>query len=272
MNNHVILRYLGSKYRIAPWICSFIPEHRVYLEPYAGSLAVFFRKPRSKIETVNDLNGDVVKFFRILRDEPDRLREALKQTPYAREEYNNAFEFTDDPIEKARRFCVRCWMSFNGANKYKNGFRVGQTDNSPSPAENWKNLYEILPAAAERLSGVQIECRPALKLIDAYRSPQTVIYIDPPYLMEGKSKYQIGMSKEGQINLLEIVAYHPAKILLSAYENTLYDDYILAAGWRKEYVQARKEGGKTCVETLYMNFEYGQLSLSLPEGEIALPL
>lgn len=263
MENHVFLRYPGSKYRIAPWICSFMPEHRVYLEPFAGSLAVFFQKPRSKIETLNDLNGDVVNFFRMLRDEPDRLREALALTPYAREEYNHAFELSDDPVEQARRFCVRCWMSFNGANKYKNGFRVGQTNNSPSPAENWKNLPKVLYAAAERLSGVQIECRPAFELIDAYRSPQTVIYIDPPYLVEGKNKYHIGMSKEEHVSLLEMVAHHPADILLSAYENPLYDACLLQAGWRKEYIRARKEGGRPCTETLYMNFEYGQLSLAL---------
>lgn len=105
-----VLKYPGAKNRLAPWIVQYIPKHKVYLEPFAGSLAVLFHKPRCHIETVNDINEEVINFFRILRDFPEELERLLKCTPYSRTEYQRAFELTDDPMEKARRFCIRCWM------------------------------------------------------------------------------------------------------------------------------------------------------------------
>lgn len=107
-----VLKFPGAKNRLAPWILSFIPEHKVYLEPFAGSLAVLLNKKRSHIETVNDLDGEIVNFFRVMRDTPGTLNWLLKETPYSREEYSHAFEHCLDPLERARRFVVRCWMGF----------------------------------------------------------------------------------------------------------------------------------------------------------------
>ena len=121
-----VLKYPGAKNRIADWICSYIPEHKVYLEPYAGSLAVLFNKKPCHIETVNDLHGEVVNYFRILRDQPDKLSRLIELTPYSRAEYEKAYEQTDNEIERARRFCIRCWMGFGCSNIYKNGFKSGQ--------------------------------------------------------------------------------------------------------------------------------------------------
>lgn len=148
-----VLKYPGAKNRIAEWICSNIPKHDVYLEPYAGSLAVLFNKPRCHIETVNDIHDEVVNYFRILRDRPDELIDLISKTPYARSEYERSYEYSDDDLERARRFCVRCWMGFGCGNNYKNGFKSGQQTKSPNPAKAWNFIPETMNAAAERLGG-----------------------------------------------------------------------------------------------------------------------
>lgn len=163
-----VLKYPGAKNRIAPWICEYIPVHDVYLEPFAGSLAVLFNKQRSHIETVNDLDGEIVNFFKILRDCEKELIRAITFTPFAREEYAKAYEPIDDNLERARRFAVKCWMGFGCGNLYRNGFRSGQQTNSPNPAKAWDELPEIMVLASQRLKGVQIENLPAIELIKRY--------------------------------------------------------------------------------------------------------
>ena len=101
-----ILKYPGAKNRLTPWICEYIPKHDVYVESFAGSLAVFFNKQRSHIETVNDIDEEIVNFFRILRDRSDELERAIEFTPFSRSEYKAAYEPSYDDLERARRFVV----------------------------------------------------------------------------------------------------------------------------------------------------------------------
>lgn len=259
-----VLKYPGAKNRIAKWICSHIPEHDVYLEPYAGSLAVLFNKKRCHIETVNDLDGEIVNFFRVLRDSPDALCRLINLTPYSREEYKNAYEISDDRIERARRFCVRCWMGFGCGNLYMNGFKSGQQSMSPNPAKAWAGLPEILPMAAERLKGVQIEKLPALELIKRYNTEDVFMYIDPPYLHRTRKNYlyKHEMKDSEHEKLLEVLVKHPGKIIISGYENDMYNDYL--AGWEKAYKQTCAEQGLKRTEVLWMNFR--------PEGQLRLDI
>ena len=129
------LKYAGAKNRIAEWIVSYIPEHKVYVEAFAGSAAVLLNKERCHIETINDLHGEVVNFFQILRDFPEELIQRIKLTPYAREEYLNAYTESDNDIERASKFCIRCWMGFGASVMYQNGFKTGQQSTSPNPAK-----------------------------------------------------------------------------------------------------------------------------------------
>lgn len=249
-----VLKYPGAKNRIADWICSQIPKHDVYVEPYAGSLAVLLNKKRCRIETVNDLDGEIVNFFRTLRDSPDVLCRLINLTPYSREEYKNAYEISDDRIERARRFCVRCWMGFGCGNLYMNGFKSGQQSMSPNPAKAWAGLPEILLMAAERLKGVQIENLPATELIKRYDTPDVFIYADPPYLHETRKNYlyKHEMSDSEHEELLKVLVKHPGKILISGYENDMYNDYL--AGWEKAYKQTNAECGLKRTEVLWMNY------------------
>lgn len=260
---NAVLKYPGAKNRLAHWICGHIPEHNVYLEPYAGSLAVLFNKEPSHIETVNDLNGEVVNYFQVLRDHGEELRNLIRLTPYSREEYNRAYEEADNDIESARRFCVRCWMGFGCSNLYKNGFKSGQQTNSPNPARAWAKLPETMEAASERLKGVQIECLPALELISRYDTEDVFVYIDPPYLHGTRKNYLYKYEMEDceHEELLKKIVKHPGKILISGYENEMYNDYL--SGWKKAHKAARAERGLPRTETLWMNYdiEQGQLSL-----------
>lgn len=233
----------------------------MYLEPYAGSLAVLFNKPRCHIETVNDLNEDVVNFFRVLRDSPEKLKQAIEFTPFARSEYESAYEDTADPIEQARRFSVRCWMGFGCSNLYRNGFKNGQQSNSPNPAKAWAEMPEIVIQAAERLKGVQIENLPALELIKRYDTPDVLIYADPPYLYGTRKKYlyKHEMEDAEHVQLLETLLKHPGKVILSGYDNELYND--LLSGWRKESISTQAENGLKRIETIWMNYRDNQMRI-----------
>lgn len=257
-----VLKYPGAKNRLASWICEYIPKHNVYLEPFAGSLAVLFNKPRCHIETVNDLHGEVVNFFKVLRDKPEELCRLIELTPYSREEYDLSYQESLDDIERARRFCVRCWQGFGCANLYHNGFKSGQQKSSSNPARAWVKLPDTMNQAAERLKGVQIENLPALELIKRYDTSDVFIYADPPYLHSTRKNYlyKYEMKDTEHIELLEVLIRHPGKVLLSSYDNDLYCDFL--KGWNKVNKSTTAEGGVKRIETLWMNYdlEEGQIS------------
>lgn len=260
-----VLKYPGAKNRIAPWICEYIPEHNVYLEPFAGSLAVLFNKQRSHIETVNDIDGEIVNFFLMLRDRSAELERAIKYTPFARDEYKAAYEISDDDLERARRFVVKCWMGFGCGNLYQNGFKSGQQTHSPNPAKAWSELPETIKVATKRLAGVQIENLPALELLNRYNTKDVFIYADPPYLHRLRKNYlyRYEMQDNEHEELLNVLVKHPGKILLSGYDNDMYNDILTK--WHKVSMFTRAEGGRSRTETLWMNYDmkYEQMTLKI---------
>ena len=260
---NTVLKYPGAKNRLASWIVKYIPEHKVYLEPYFGSGAVFFNKEPAKIETINDLSVDVINYFKVLRDEPFELIERLQLTPYGRDEYENAYIYneTDNDVEKARKFAVRCWQGFGSSNLYKNGFRSSQQSNSPITTKAWRELPETLKEVTLRLQNAQIENLPAVELIKRYNTKDVFIYADPPYLLGTRKRnlYKHEMSDEQHIELLETLLKHPGKVLLSGYDNELYNSMLI--GWNKAYKNTTAEKGLKRVEVLWMNYNIGQIGL-----------
>nr|WP_303181823.1 DNA adenine methylase [Lachnoclostridium phocaeense] len=260
-----VLKYPGAKNRLVSWILQYIPQKCVYVEPFAGSLAVLLNKERSHIETVNDLNSNIVNFFRVLRDQPDKLSHLIAYTPYAREEYDLAFQESEDPIEKARRFAVRCWMAFGCGNRYHNGFRSGKGMNSPNPAKAWSLLPETIAEAAHRLHGVQIEHMDGIELIKRYNNTDVFLYLDPPYLPSTRKPYLYAdeMDEEQHIALLQVITEHKGMILLSGYDNQLYEKYL--SNWHKVSKKSQAENGKIRTETLWMNYEPADTQLALED-------
>lgn len=260
-----VLKYPGAKNRIAPWICEYIPEHKVYLEPYFGSGAIFFNKVPARIETLNDLDGNVVNYFKIVRERPEELSAQLEMTPYSRDEYYRAYKTIseDTEIERARKFAVRCWQGFGCSNLYRNGFRSSQQSTSPYTTREWRNLPERLMAASERIKNAQIENLPAAELIKRYNTPDVFMYVDPPYLHGTRKNYlyRHEMEDAEHVELLKLLAEYPGKVLLSGYDNDLYNDFL--AGWKKVQKKTQAEAGIPRVETLWMNYDMGQMSLTV---------
>ena len=140
-----ILHYPGSKWSMADWIISNMPEHKTYLEPFFGSGAVFFNKKRSDIETINDLDSSVVNLFQVVRDNPDELARQISFTPLSREEYYNSYhdrDPDDSDIELARRFLVRCWQAIGAKTSDRTGWRSLISSNGPKTADEWDRLKE----------------------------------------------------------------------------------------------------------------------------------
>lgn len=257
-----IFRYPGSKWSIADWIIQHFPdgyENMVYLEPFAGSSAVFFNKKPGIVETINDIDGDVVNFFRVLRDNPDQLIRGIQLTPFSREEYKLSMERCEEPIERARRFAVRTTQSIGA--KPDSGWRNHKKAKIGGTALKWNGLPETLATAVTRLKGdtkniVQIEKMDAMKLIQKYDYPDVLMYIDPPYVKDSRRTnklYQHEMDNEGQNELLEIITKSKAKIILSGYESDLYDSKL--SGWYKDSIQTRTTATDLATEIIWMNYK-----------------
>lgn len=227
-------RYYGGKARLAPTIVSMMPEHHLYLEPFLGSAAVFCAKPTSRHELVNDLDDNLVTFFRVLRDHPDELTDALRFTPYARTEY---IDCRDDPrpsgaddIEVARRFFTVVSQSFAATTGSAAGWSASIKKNV-NRARSWHHQLDRLHIVAERFKNVQIECRPAWEVIDAYTADlgaATVIYCDPPYVHDtrksGSYGYRHEMTDADHRRLAQSLHLVDATVLLSGYHGELYDE------------------------------------------------
>ncbi|MDN5332135.1 MAG: adenine methylase [Tepidanaerobacteraceae bacterium] len=249
-----VLRYPGAKWSIADWIIQHFPPHTVYLEPFFGSGAVFFCKKPSKIETVNDIDGEIVNLFRVIREKPQELASLIEMTPWARQEYILSFEKTGDPLEDARRFLVRCWQAHGSNYVTKPGWRncVAGRDASYTPV--WAQLPRRILEVAYRLKNAQIENQPAIQLIERYKSPEVLIYCDPPYLQSTRSRkcwYSYEMSEKEHIELLEVLNEHPGPVIISGYENPVYDSYL--KHWHKESIKALSEKGRPREEVIWLN-------------------
>lgn len=252
-----ILKYPGAKTRLAPWLLSFVPEHNVYLEAFFGSGALFFNKQPCKIETINDIDGEVCNLFKVIRQQAEELAKMVEMTPYSREEYGAAFiiQESDSEVERARKFLTRCWQGMGSSNVYKNGFRSSQQSGSPRTTKHWAEVPDRILQAAERLKMAQIESLDAVELLERYDTPDVFIYLDPPYL-PGIRKgylYKHEMKEEDHRRLLLAAAKHPGKILISGYENGLYNEIL--NGWNKDSKQTQAEGGAKRVETVWYNYD-----------------
>lgn len=259
-----VIRYPGSKWGMANWIISHFPsgyEKMVYLEPFAGSGAVFFNKHAGAVETINDLDGDLVNLFRVLREQPDELKRALELTPYSREEYDLSFEACDDPLEQARRYMVRTTQAIGAKMDGKCGWRNHKQMKIGGTACKWAGITETIDAAAARLRGsttnlVQIEHMDALRLIERYDNLDVLMYLDPPYVRSSRKSgrlYRHEMDEGQQRELLEIVTKSRAKIVISGYRSELYDAYL--ANWHTDSTTTRTTSAQIAEEVIWMNYE-----------------
>lgn len=253
-----IAKYPGSKWSLAKWIISFFPEHHSYVEPFFGTGAVLFNKPRSHIETVNDLDGNVVNLFECIRSDPEKLARSIYLTPYARDVYERAFlEKPEDPFEKALNFYIRLNMGHGfRTNDEKVGWKNDVQGRERSYASlDWCNLPERIIATAERLRGVQIENRPAAELIPRFNFENVLIYCDPPYMLNKRhgKQYRCEMDEADHEELLTLLLAHKGPVIISGYETELYNNMLV--GWNKYETTAYSQVCSRKREIIWMNYK-----------------
>lgn len=250
-----ILRYHGGKFKLADWIISHFPRHRIYVEPFGGAGLVLLSKSRSYQDVFNDLDGEIVNLFRVVRDRGDEIVRALELTPFARDEFRTAYEPAEDPIERARRLVVRSFMG-HGSNSHNrlSGFRRHSRQSGTAPCHDWRNYPPALAQIIERLRGVVIENRDALGLIAEQDSDETLFYLDPPYVRSTRdagTDYRFEYS-DGDHRLLACALRGVRGMAaISGYRCDLYDDVF--AGWHRVDRIARADGAKARVESLWLN-------------------
>lgn len=270
-----LLRYFGGKFQLRHWIVQHFPEHRFYAEPFCGAASILLAKvPAIGGEIINDLNGDIINLFKVMRDDAQsaRLQRLLEWTPYSYAELLASRESIDDPVERARRLCVRSFMGIEGAGVRgtASGFRMGNVDlrrldsngkrTFRNCARDWVNWIDHLPLIRKRLAKVMIYDRDALEFIEMMGAPDCLQYIDPPYHPETRSRqhrgsrYAVELSKERHSDLIQILLKSPSKIVLSGYDHESYLP-LGKACWRrveKDYRANMSEGRRT--EVLWLNF------------------
>jgi DNA adenine methylase len=220
--------YYGGKTTLAEQIAAALPPHTHYVEPFAGSLAVLLAKPRSKMETVNDLDQDLMTFWRVLRDRPRDLERAMRLTPHSRAEHDAAYDLdVPDELERARRVWVLLSQG-RGSTLRRTGWRfyrdpAGSSYSFPDYLEAYCGR---VPPAADRLVGVSLEARDALEVIADYgKHPDVLLYCDPPYLASSRNstnyRHEMGAADQ-HFALLEALVDCEASVVLSGYDSRLY--------------------------------------------------
>ena len=250
-----ILRWHGGKWVLAPWIISHFPKHRVYVEPYGGAGSVLMRKGRTYAEVWNDLDGEVVNLFRVLRgDRADELVRQLRLTPFARDEFQLAHQPVEDSVERARRTVIRSFMGFGSNAVHRpSGFRSNSNKSGTTPAHDWANYPRALGAVIDRLRGVVIENRDACEVMRAHDSPQTLHYVDPPYMPETRdtgSDYAHEMTTADHERVLGVLKELRGNVVLSGYPSPLYDEAL--AGWARHERKALADGARKRTEVLWV--------------------
>jgi len=257
------VRYPGGKWRIGQWIIHQFPPHLTYCEPFCGGASILFRKQPSYQEVINDLDGSVVNFFKVLRERPKELIGAIELTPFAREEYTLSFVASDEPLEWARRFYVRTRQAWGGMGK-QTGWRFQRSDNRGKKLmSEWTECDHLYEAAA-RLRLVMIEHDDAFKIMTRFDHPKTLFYVDPPYLGTSRDRqaYAHRLDESDHVRLAEALNSLQGMVILSGYPGALYDE--LYNGWTMLEKANQANGNNMTVERLWLSpkaVELGRLPL-----------
>lgn len=255
--------YYGGKTTLAPIIADLLPAHEHYVEPFAGSLAVLLAKAPSRAETVNDLDGDLVTFWRVLRDRPEELEVVCSLTPHSRAELALASNLNvADELERARRVFVRLTQSRSHSMK-QTGWKFWKEANKTT-ANSIHPFQARLAGVAARIAAVALESRDALDVIRDYGSePTACLYVDPPYLGSTRAtNYRVEMTADdAHVALADALNECKASVILSGYDAPLYAE--LFAGWHRVDLQGATtlSGDTDRVEVLWSNRPLGEPDL-----------
>lgn len=263
-----VVRYHGGKWRLAPWVISHFPEHRVYVEPFGGGGSVLIQKRLSMVEVLNDRYSRIVNLFRVLRDPvmAERLQDLLCLTPYAEEEYFACREVSPDAVEDARRMIVLGHQghgSTGASGGKKSGWRRGVRDHGGSSASEWRDLWQHVDLWSERLRGVYLENSDAVEVMQRWDAVDALHYVDPPYVGESRTEglrgYAHEMEDADHVRLAECLHGLKGRVIVSGYQSDLYEE--LFKGWIRVERKHIADRALTRTEVLWMR----NVALNAPE-------
>lgn len=261
------MRWYGGKWRIADWVVSFFPKHDTYVEAYGGAASVLMKKKPARVEVYNDLYYDIYNFFRVLRNpfQYDHLRHLLRLTPYCSAEFDACAHPSEDPVEQARRTFIRACMSINPGKALRgesSGFRSTSRGDYRLP-QSFISMTENLDAVVDRLRGVVIENRTAKKICLVHDAPDTLHYLDPPYMGITRSVNRSNVyvhelrSVDEHRELYEYATQLKGYVVLSGYDSPFYRDWYGGAGWTYKSTQTANGSGirgkTSATEVLWLN-------------------
>ncbi len=263
--HRLVFGWYGGKFSHLEWLLPLLPKAHHYCEPYSGSAAVLLNREPSPVETYNDIDGDVVNFFRVLRNRHDELIRSIALTPFSREEFHVAINGPTQGVsdlERARRFYIRARQARTGLAQTatlgrwancKNTSRAGMS----GVVSRWLGGVEALQDIAKRLLRVQIENRPAIDIIRLYDDDKTVFYCDPPYMHEtrGDTKaYGFEMTSDQHWELAETLQQCKGLVAISGYRCKSMDKWY--RGWKRfdASVKAIHSTKQLRQECLWMNY------------------
>lgn len=230
------ITWFGGKSRLAKQIVQCFPPHKTYCEPFGGSAAVLLVKSSASVEVYNDIDGNLVNLFQVLRN-PETfsvLQEGLEQTFYARAEFELALQDCSDPVEKARRFIVRQRQSFGGHGRRWSYCVADSSGGVASSVKRWRTGLVQLPAIHQRMQSVQIECDDWRTVMERYDTPDTLFYLDPPYLHHTRSAWRYDHDLPTALHhaMLEYIQTVKGKVVLSGYPSPDYSS-LERTGWSR---------------------------------------
>ncbi|MVT07685.1 DNA adenine methylase [Chitinophaga tropicalis] len=256
-----LLTYYGGKQKLAPYILELIPTHVLYAEPFAGGAAVFFNKRPSRVEVLNDTNGELMNFYKVVKSRFDDLFTLVTTTLHSREEHQHAWIIYSypklfDEVKRAWAVWVLSMQGFSGQLNSTWGYDV--TDNTTSK-KNIVSRHEFTRQYARRLEGVQLENANALYIIKSRDHADAFFYCDPPYFNSHLGHYK-GYSKEDFIQLLEALQAIKGKFLLSSYPSKVLEEFVSRNGWQQQQfeqlvtVNIKNGNPKSKTEVLTSNY------------------
>lgn len=255
--------WYGGKSSKLKWLLPLLPQTKYFCEVFCGSAAVTLNKPPTSVDIINDISGDVVNFFRVLREQPQAFMEAVSLTPYAREEHKacKSLPLTSDPVEKARRFFVAARQSRMGiAEPGKAGWSFSKhasTSGVARAVSSWLGGIERLPEMIDRLREVQVDQLSYATCIERYQHPDMLLYCDPPYdlsVRSAGSMYTHEFTEQDHRELARLLFSSPSKVAVSGYSSSMYED--MYQGWARHEAEfsSNNTSSNSRVEVLWTNY------------------
>ncbi len=254
------ISYYGGKQQMLRHILPLIPNHNLYCEPFCGGAAVYWAKPRSNVEVINDTNEQLINFYKVLQGRFPELQKLVKATLHSRKMFNDAWRIYSDPesIDEVKRaWAVFTIASQSFGSQLKGSWGYDRKKGSVAiKVMNKKRMFT--EQLHERIERTQIECKDALSVIKTYDTSESFFYIDPPYPGSNQGHYG-GYSIDDLTELLKLLREIKGKFLLSNYPQEIIDVYCKLNDWKQSSFKmvlcaSKKDVKRKKIEVLVANY------------------